>query len=185
MLTPRPSRSAAVLCCALLAVALAGCGKEKSSQPAIRHPQDFLPQTISGMTRNGAVLVATNVTELQAIVDGGYQVYTQHDFRELAEQYYTGTVGGNTTTLRARVFDQGTVTGATALFADINVDPGGCITTTEVGDESRTCSGLLSQTLQFRRDIYWVELVIQDTSPDGRSVLDLLAQHIDGEIQGK
>jgi hypothetical protein len=185
MRTLRSPRRAAILAPLLLATALIGCGKDNSPQPSIRHPQDFLPQTLSGLARDGAVRVATNVTELQAIVDGGYQTYTQHDFRELAEQSYSGTLGGSSTTLRARVFDQGTAAAATALFADVNVDPGGCTTLLDFGDEARICSGLLTQTVQFRRGIYWVELVIQDTSPDGRSLLELFAQHVDGEIRAQ
>jgi hypothetical protein len=184
-------RRIATLVLALAAAGLIGCEKDDPNSPgsgpgpAIRHPQDFLPQQVGGMAQDGPARVATNVTDLQAIVDGGYQTYTLHGFRELAEQNYVGTLGGAQATLRARIFDQGNATSAAALHADENVNPGGCSAYNDVGDEARVCSGLVSQTLQFHRDAYWVELVIQNTSPDGRSVLDLCAQHVDGRIRAE
>ena len=185
MITSRLLQNAAGGCFLILTAFLASCSNgDDSPTAAIRHPQDFLPQEIGGMATDGAVRVATTVSELQEIVDGGYQTYTQHGFREIAEQNYAGTVGGTQTALRARIFVQGTTTNATALYVDVNVDPGGCSILEELGDEARLCTGLISLTLQFRRDLYWIELVMHNTSVDARGVLELAARHIDGEIQG-
>lgn len=171
----------------LVVLLIAGCGddKKETTEPPIRHPQDFLPQSVSGLAKDGAVRVATTATELQEIVDGGYQVYTSHGFRELAEQNYTGTVGGTQTSLLARLFDQETEANATALHADENINTGGCSPSGGIGDDARYCPSFISQSIQFRRGQYWVQLAISDVSPDGRTVLELFAQHIDSEIQEK
>lgn len=184
----RPSsiRSFLRLFAGLFVLVAVGCSEDKkTTEPPIRHPQDFFPQAISGMSRDGAVRVATTTAELQEIVDGGFQVYTQHGFRELAEQNYSGTVGGTQTGLQARIFDQGTSANATALHADENVNLGGCSSLSGLGDEARHCPSFSSQTIQFRRGQYWVQLLIYNAAQDGRTVLELFAQHVDGEIQGK
>jgi len=185
MIRSRPLPRVACGCVLFFIALAAGCGGgDDSPTTPIRHPQDFLPQEIGGMAADGAVRVATTTAQLQEIVDGGYQTYTQHGFREVAERNYAGSVGGTPTTLRARVFDQGSAANAEALYDDVNVDPGGCSIFEELGDEARICTGITSLTLQFRRDIYWIELVMFNTSADARAVLELVARHIDGEIQG-
>ena len=171
----------------LAALACTGCGDDdkKSTDPTIQHPEDFLPQSVSGMTRDGAVQTATTTSELQALVDGGFQVYTSHGWRELAQQNYTGTVGGMETGLQARIFDQGAAENAAALHADENLSSSGCSIVNGLGDEGRHCPSFGSQSLQFRRDRYWVQVLIYNDTQDGRTVLDLFGQHVDGEIQGR
>jgi hypothetical protein len=180
----RISPAVALTFLALLAVALAGCGgnDKKSTTPAIRHPQDFFPQGVTGMTLDGSPRTATTDEELEAIIDGGSTIYTAHNFREFAQQDYQGTIDGTQSALSVWIFEMASEQDAQELHADEQVQTGNCQNATDVGEQERICPSFNSQMIQFQRDAYWVRLTITNTSQDARDLTTLVATHIDQKI---
>jgi len=170
----------------LLLVAVAGCGGDDggSTTPAIRHPQDFFPQEVTGMTLDGSPRTATTDEELEAIIDGGSTIYTAHNFREFAQQGYQGTVDGAQTALTAWIFELATERDSQELHDDEQVQTGNCQNVTDVGEQERLCLSFNSQMIQFQRDKYWVRLTITGASQDARDLMTLVATHIDQKIIG-
>lgn len=167
-----------------LAVVLTGCGgdDEKSTAPTIRHPQDFFPQEVTGMTLDGSPRTATTDEELEAIIDGGSTIYTAHNFREFALQDYQGTIDGTQTALSVWIFEMAGEQDAQELHADEQVQTGNCQNATDVGEQERICPSFNSQMIQFQRGAYWVRLTITNTSQDARDLTTLVATHIDQKI---
>ncbi len=169
----------------LLLVAFVGCSGDDGgggSAPTIQHPEDFFPSQIGGMAAEGSPTTATTPSELRDLIDGGYEIYTNHTFQEFAEQNYEGTTGDQSATLTAWIFELATVGDAEYLFEDEQVQTGACSDWTGLGDQAQLCLTFDSQTIQFQRDRYWVQMNINRTSPDAEDVLVLLGGHIDQEI---
>ncbi len=180
----RISPAVALTSLALLAVALAGCGgsDKKSTTPTIRHPQDFFPQGVTGMTLDGSPRTATTDEELEAIIDGGSTIYTAHNFREFAQQDYQGTIDGTQSALSVWIFEMASEQDAQELHADEQVQTGNCQNATDVRRAGADLPGFNSQMIQFQRDAYWVRLTITNTSQDARDLTTLVATHIDQKI---
>ena len=136
------------------------------------------------MTAEGSPQSATTAAELQALIDGGYTIYTSHNFQEFAAQTYTGTLSTGQATLTAWIFELATVADSQALHGDEQVQTGNCQTLQGIGEMERLCFGLGSQTIQFQRSKYWVRLFIDNSSPDARGILELVGAHIDQKIIG-
>lgn len=186
-MTGSPKRFVSCIVAVLLVVLpfCAGCGDDNGgTEPEIRHPQDFFPQSVGGLTRDGSPRTATTETELQDLINGGYETFTSHNFEEFAEQAYMGTVGDAEVNLTAWIFEFETVGDAANLYEDERVDIGGCEGVDEIGNQQELCRALFSLVMQIQRDEYWMRLTITSSSQDARQVLDLIATHIDDEITG-
>ncbi len=190
--TPRhqsPVRAifAAVLLLILGALAV-GCSEDSNDngeQPVIRHPQDFLPPSTSGMLTSGDPSVATDAASLQDVVNGGYETYTNHGFEEMVYQRYEGTVGGTSAMAEVKIFDQGTTANAEALNHEIRqMGLFTWETLSGIGDEAHQGVGLNAYGIIMRRANYTSELTITSSTQDAQELLRLFATHIDTEIQG-
>jgi hypothetical protein len=156
---------------------------DNGTNPVIRHPQDFLPPGTQGMPAVGSPRIATDTAGLQDIVNGGFQVYTNNGFQELAEQTYEGTVGSNSATVRIWIFDLGDAANAEALHDEL-LQEGSWEEWDGVGDAAHRRTELFSHIILFRRDNYSARLDISNSSQDAKDLVVLFATHIDQRIIG-
>ena len=158
-------------------------GNDNPGEPEIRHPEDFLPEGTEGMPKDGANETATDLDGLKGIVNGGFELYSDNGFEEMASQLYSGTVGGAAASIAVWVIDVGTAENATALFVELQqtytLENGG-----ELGDQDlRDTSGLFAYTLWFREAEYVSRLLISGSnSQDAKDLVLLFGAHIDQEI---
>jgi hypothetical protein len=135
------------------------------------------------MPKDGPSRTATTTQTLQDIVNGGYEVYTNNGFRELAEQKYSGTVGTAAASFTVWIFDMGTAANAEALH-DEQTQVGTWEAAGEVGEEDHRQTALFAYTILFRRGKYSVRLESSANSQDAQDLLILFATHVDQEITG-
>jgi hypothetical protein len=183
----RRSHAAWPLCAALLlGCLLLACGSDDdgngNTDPVIRRPQDFLPPGTEDMPKSGDPQVATNTGELQDIVNGGYEVYTNNGFQEMAAQLYDGTVSGTAANVTVWIMDQGSAAGAAALHEDL-LQVGAWEEYQGLGNAAHRRTELFSHIMLFRRDEYSAQLTISNSSQDAKDLVVLFATHIDEEIQ--
>ena len=75
-----------------LALLPVGCGDD-AEKPAVRQPQDFLPQVLGGMVPEGDPTIATTLDELRATsVNGGFQPFVDNNFQEFVQQFYLSLI---------------------------------------------------------------------------------------------
>ncbi|MCK4305721.1 MAG: hypothetical protein KAY24_15895 [Candidatus Eisenbacteria sp.] len=160
-----------------------GNGNGDDTSTVIRHVEDFLPQDAGGFTRDGDPSIATTASELQDIINGGYEIYDNHNFQEFVEQKYKGPLDGGEKTLTVWIFELATVEDAQELYDDPEIDIGNCEELGGIGDQERLCRGLNSLLIQVQRDQYWIKLSIDSSSQDARTLLELFGTHIDLEIR--
>ncbi|MBD3335378.1 MAG: hypothetical protein GF355_07660 [Candidatus Eisenbacteria bacterium] len=184
----QPWRGDARLIASVVAVILAtalipGCSDDDGgSEPVIERPQDLLPPGTETMVADGDPRIATDASGLQEIVNGGYETYTNHGFQELAEQKYNGQVGeadGVGTTIW--IFDMGSGENAAELQVELTRE-GPWQESDQFGAEEHRLRSSNSQTILFRLETYSVRLVIGNGSNDAEVLLELFAEHIEGEI---
>jgi hypothetical protein len=165
---------------------LIGCGDD-AEKPTIRRPQDFLPQVLGGMAPAGAPTIAATADELRDAINGDYWIYTDHDFQELVQQFYQGTVGESQASVEVWIMELPSAEEANALHNDDRIR---CLIGAEelddIGAESVLCPGQGAQTIWFHRDRYWCRVLIlyqsYDITEDARTVAELFATHIDQKI---
>ena len=174
-----------VLLLGLMAL-LIGCGDEAGG-PTIRHPQDFLPQVLGGMTPEGSPTNATTAEELSDAINGGFNIYVEHNFQECTQQFYQGTIRDDQVVIEVWVFEMPTTQDATDLQNDEQLI---CTAFREVlsdiGDQGELCYTGEWQMIRFRRENYYSRIFIetypQEAFEDVRTVLELFATHIDQKI---
>ena len=185
--TRRRSRTAfgwALLAAVICGTALIGCSSDdETTGPAIRRPRDFLPPGTESMPRDGAPREATDTDGLRLIVNGGFQVYTDHGYREIAEQMYAGTVGQESATVRVWIVDVASAENAEALNEELR-QIGTWQDAGEVGDQDHRRTALTGYTVLMRRGAFSVQIDVSLSSQDAQDLAVLFATHIDGEIQG-
>ena len=165
---------------------MVGCGDD-AGKPSIRHPQDFLPQELGGMTPEGSPTSATTADELRVLIDGGYETYTEHNFQEFALQTYQGTIRESQAEVEVWVFEMPNSDDARALYDDEDLL---CAAyhegLSDIGEQGELCYTNEWQRIQFQRDKYWSRVLVRDYSidaaEDARTVLRLFATHIDQKI---
>jgi hypothetical protein len=171
-----------------LAAALPACSDDDGgggTEPEIRHPEDFIPQGTSGMSKNGSVQVATNAEELQQIINGGYEVYVTYNFQELALQNYLGDVAGSQAALDVSIYDMGTPEDAVELHDDVEINGSGNYEELDdIGEEERLFTGLGWQKIHFLKGRYWVKIYIDSNSEDAKTLLGLFGAAVVDEIDG-
>jgi hypothetical protein len=160
----------------------AGCGGDDGgSKPAIQHLADFLPPGTDAMQKDGSPVTASDVTGLEDIVNGGFEVYVSNGFREMVAQHYSGTVGRSSATVRVWIFDQGSGDNAGSLNEEL-VREGAWEEVDEIGDDDHRRSELFAFIILFRRDQYSAQVEISANSQDAKDLLVLFATHIDQEM---
>lgn len=163
-----------------------GCSDDDGSGPVIRNPEDFLPQSVGDMTRDGNPLTATTATELQGHINGGYEVYVENNFQDFAWQAYQGTVGGGQATVDVWIFELATADDARALYDE---DDHLCGALREelngIGEQGELCfNPNEGSRVIFQRGKYWVRIYVNNNTQDAKDLVELFATHIDSEIGG-
>lgn len=178
----------AALLLLVLSGLLPGCGdsddNDGNTNPQPFHPQDLLPQSVGSMLRDGSAQSGTTDSELQAIINGGYELYSRHGYREFVYQDYAGTAAWGEAHATVAIFEMASAENAQDLYNDPDTDQGGCGEAVSIGDQGRLCTSLLDLTLQFRRGKYWVRVLMNNNSEAAKTQLQLFGTHIDQEIQG-
>lgn len=180
-------RAAAGICLAALLVVGGlgiGCSKDSSdnggTNPTIRHPQDFLPTSVSGWTMTGEIASGTTDAELQAEINGGYQTYTRHNMKEFAMADYLGTSGGSA---GIHIYECDTTPDAQELYNDPDFLPHGS-QSPAVGDLADMGSASGATTLRFARNQYYTEIVLVSADTQyAEQQAELLAAGIDSQMQ--
>jgi hypothetical protein len=180
----RPARLPALLVLAVC-VAFAGCGGDDGgTDPAIRHPQDFVPTQVSGWGQDGEVDTGTTAAELEAIIDGGAEIYGRHGLQEFALADYIGSGAQAGALMKVWIFDMNSGQEALDLYDDGDLANVAVDEFPEVGNQARLSSSLLARLLEFRRETYYVRIEISGASSPDEARIQLLffAGNIDQEM---
>lgn len=165
---------------------VAGCGGDKgpTTQPAIHHPQDYLPTQVSGWEQAGETATGTTDAELQAEIDGGYDVYASHGMREFAIATYAGSGSQAGATLDIWIFEMNTNQAALDLYDDGRIITDTIESQPDVGSVARIFTTLLAKRLEFVRDAYFVRVRVSGASSedDARTQVQFFAGNIDQEM---
>jgi hypothetical protein len=163
--------------------------KADSTQRAPTRPKDaveVIPSSneISGWTRNGAMDIAENQTQLMDLIDGEGVTYINDGFVKCAFQDFTGTVNGGSVALALRVFDMGDSTNARTVYSDVALGSEVPWTGNQAGVEARTDeSALAAYVVEFRGAKFYVKTTIEDKSTAAQDIAKLFALNIWNAIQ--
>ncbi len=165
-----------------------GCsGDDNGGTPGqIERPEDFLPKNPSNWEPSGGAQSGTTGAALQAIINGGWETYANHNMREFATRNYTG-IGSEGGVMEVWIYEMATAADALGLYNDpelaaTNPDADQPV---DIGDNVllETIGGSGKQ-LRFTRDNYFITVVVTGTTTSqyARSEVILIATGIDGEI---
>jgi hypothetical protein len=128
--------------------------------PDLRVDDQAIPGWELG-TGPGDFMEAWDYVTLYAIINGGAELYIQHNFQYGVRQYYYGQIGGMDHTLSLWMTDQGTPSDAQELYTDPLIAPFFSTPIDTIGEEARLDTGLLFDwSLDFWRDRYYVDISI-------------------------
>jgi hypothetical protein len=177
---------AVALSASMLALGLPGCGGDDGgTQPTIHHPQDFLPSQVSGWDQQGEPQTGTTDGDLQAVIDGGYEIYTRHGMKEFAIADYLGSGAQAGATLKVWIFEMTSDQAALDLYNDSDLLPTTIEGTPMIGSEARVSPIIpVGKSLEFVRDAYYVEVEVSNASSEqtARNQAEFLAGNIDQEM---
>ena len=166
-----------------------GCSKEdKPTTPTIVSISDLLPKDneISGWPRQAGTdvsWIATNTTELQEKINGGFELFANHGFVEAAMQKYSGTVNGQPKIeLEIQVYNQNTAAQADAVFDDPNNVFANPITPTDPPSAKSQISKGLAYTMKFTKGKYYVLLTILSGDDKAQDVIEVFAKNVATKI---
>ncbi len=153
---------------------LTGCEKGDKGEPVDHDPEDFLPGNLPGWDRAEQNRTGTDYDDLYAAIGEPAVIYTRHHMSSFAFASFTGTGELSSATLTVLVTKMQTEADANALYEDSDLvfQPNDPIP--DLGEEARLTSGLAEGLLQFRRDMFYVELRIAN-APAGLAENELLA----------
>ncbi len=152
----------------------------EDSTPSEKIPIELLPRDndISGWTRDGISIEATNYDALYQVINGGAQTYIDNNFVSAAFQDYKSTSG---LSLHLRIYEQSTIVDVEALYEYLTPAaplpwvggvPGGRI------DDS----ALIAYTVEFIKGRFFVQVVIDKKSDVALEIAKLFASHVASEI---
>jgi len=162
----------------MLVLLAAGCSEDGSTT---KHPRDFLPPGDASLAQTGEPSIATNDTELNDIINGGWELFATYGFQEMVEQSYTGTIGTDTANGTIQIYDQTDVDNAAAVLEELTIE-GSWTAMNGIGTEAYSQQDLGSYTVHLRQDQYVVTLLFSSFANDTLTVMTLMAQHIVQEI---
>lgn len=168
-----------------------GCAKSDSpSGPVAASITDLLPRDneISGWPRKGgagASWRATSASELQATIDGGAEIFTNHGFVEAAMQSYTGTVNTQSgVDCDIQIYDQATTVQAAAVFEDPNmIYPAPITPESPPSAMAQIRKDIFSHTMKFVKGRYFVQLTILSADDKAQPVLEMFANNVAAKIR--
>ncbi|HOJ03802.1 MAG TPA: hypothetical protein PK916_07350 [Bacteroidota bacterium] len=170
-------------------VTFTACDKSDSgNNPDVLTITDVLPKEneISGWARiSGSQWKATNPSELQAQINGGSELYTNHGFVEAAAQSYSGSVNAvSGVSCDIQVYDQGSESNANTVFDDPNnvfVNP--ITPANPPSAKAQIRKDLFSWTMKFVKGRYYVLLSILSSDDKAQDVITVFANNVAGKIK--
>ncbi len=166
----------------LLLYAIAcGCSKDASTNSTPLAPEDLLTRDdeISGWKKAQSSWIAGSSGDLNTYIDGEEPTYTRHGFVEAAMQQYEGRVLTATATIEVRIFDQGSPSGAKALYDEISLQLINPLDwKMSSGDIARIERLPLSQRIVFWKSKHYVSLSITSGLDEGLEVLKTFAGNV-------
>ncbi len=160
-----------------------GCGNKKRSTPTIIHTEDLLPAGISSWDLSGDVRTGTTEPDLFEVINGGSNIYADHNFTEFAIADYTGSGSLAGGTLACWIFELPNADDTLALYNDSRINTGSPQEVTDIGDEARSNSSFGIYILEFVKDNYYIKLEIQNLSTEEANGQQLLlADHVLGKM---
>jgi hypothetical protein len=180
----------ALYACLILATILA-CDKNDDDSPpppVEKDVVDLFPANneISGWTRYLEMRVATNETELEAMIDGEAPLFINRGFEKGADQKYTGSAGTAVDTLTIFICDMGDSANAHGIYGDRPHEMDTPWTGDNPGNEAR-----IDETLLFAWDIefwdgrYYCQVTIRDENKTeaSRNIAKSFALNVSYEIR--
>lgn len=173
-----------------IALLLPSCSKDDSSTtPDVVTITDLLPKDneISGWQRKSgsdASWVASNATELQVRIDGGFELFSNHGFVEAAMQQFSGTVNGvPNIDMEVQVYNQNSSAEADAVFDDPNNVFANPITPNNPPSPKAQITRNLSTTIKFTKSRYYVLISILSSDDKAQDVLEVFAGNVAAKIK--
>ena len=171
-----------LLACPALLPFITGCEKGDKGEPVDHDPEDFLPVNLPGWDRAEQNRTGTDYDDLYAAIGEPAVIYTRHHMSSFAFASFIGTGEFTGATLTVLVTKMQTEADANALYddSDLVFQPNDPIP--DLGEEARLTSGLAESLLQFRRDMFYVELKMAN-APAGLAENELLAIGADIDVK--
>ena len=171
-----------------------GCGEDSEGEengddggirPSILSPVDVLPDEddISNWTNLTPCEEANDYDGLYNLINGAAEVYIDNGFVSAAFQVYNHCVDDvcDFRVVHVRVYDQGSADDARAVYDRISTGIG--IPWNGAGTEARIDeSALAAYTVEFWQRNFFVQIIIEEKTDEGLSVVKLFAAHISEEI---
>lgn len=167
-----------------------GCKKDSPTKPnngQVKAINDLIVKNneIAGWTYSGQGWTANNLSELTTYIDGAADMYQRHGYIEAAHQEYQGSVNSANALLKLTVYNQGTLSNASQLYADPALGFSGALDWTGgAGDAAHYVrNGGLSQALAFYRNGYFIYIEINTDTNESLNVIQQFALNVDGKIK--
>lgn len=174
----------------LFVLTFTSCKKDSTpSTPNVVSISDLLPRDkdISNWSREAASdgsWIATNSTQLQEKIDGGFELYANHGFIEAAMQKYSGIVNGQAAQLEAQVYNQGSAANADAVFDDPNNVFANPITPNNPPSaKAQISKDLFGYTMKYTKLKYYVRLTIISSDDKAQEIIEIFANNIASRIK--
>jgi len=128
---------------------------------------------------------ASNNSELQSAIDGGYELFAKYGFVEAAMQKYQGSVNvQRNVPLEIQIYDQGKPENADAVFDDpSNVFPNPITPNSPPSPKAQIKKEYASYSMKFSKSRYYVLMSILTIDDKAQNVLEVFAANIAGKIR--
>jgi hypothetical protein len=175
----------------LFLILFVGCSKKDNpTTPNIVAISDLLPKDneISNWRRStgsDASWLASNSSELQQRIDGGFDLFVNHGFVEAAMQQFLGTVNSQADVqLEIIVYNQNTSAQADAVFDDPNnIFANPLAATNPPSAKAQVRKDIFSYTMKYTKGKYYVLVTIMSTDDKAEQVLEVFANNIASKIK--
>lgn len=171
-------------------ISFSGCKKDSSTKTndgQAKTINDLIVKNneIAGWTYSGQGWTANNLSEFTTYIDGAADTYQRHGFIEAVHQEYQGSVNSASAVLKLTVYNQGTSSNASELYADPALGFNGALDWTGgAGNAAHYVrNGGLSQVLAFYRNGYFVYIEINTDTNESLNVVQQFALNADGKIK--
>lgn len=161
------------------------CPGDEETTPEEIDVVDIVPldNEISGWTRSSDMRVAENATQLQAIINGEAESWTNNGFVKFVQQFYEGDLPA--VTIELRIADMGDSTGAQGIYDDIETYYYSTPiewTDNPPGDAARYEMIGFSYLVDFRDDKFHTWISISENSDAALNIAQLFALNISSAI---
>ncbi len=175
----------------LVVLIISGCSKkDEPTQPTVVSTQDLLPRDkeISNWSKQSGSdggWFATNTTQLQEKIDGGFELFANHGFVEAAMQKYSGTVNTQSNIdLEVQIYNQGSQPNSDGVFDDPNNVFANPITPNNPpSPKAQITKDIFSYTMKYSKAKYYLRLTIVSNDDKAQEILEVFANNIAAKIK--